>query len=90
MFRPSSVGHHQVISIIRGNYTIYDTLCNVKPLVFNEISFSSIKSYYNTFFKIPSKSTLVKFYKYFIKFTVLNILKKICYNNILQMKTRSR
>jgi hypothetical protein len=48
MLRPSSLGH-QIISIIRGNYTVYDTICNVKPLVFNEISFSSVKCYYNIF-----------------------------------------
>ena len=30
MFRPSSIGHHQVISLYRGNYTIY-----VKKLIPN-------------------------------------------------------
>jgi len=29
MFRPSSLGH-QVISLYRGNYTIYDTICEIK------------------------------------------------------------
>jgi hypothetical protein len=45
MFRHSLLGHHQVISLNRGNYTI----CYIKPLILNEISFSSIKSYYNIF-----------------------------------------
>jgi len=39
MFRPSFLGHHQVVSLIQGNYTIRD----IKSLLFNEISFSSIK-----------------------------------------------
>jgi len=29
MFRPSSLGHHQVISLYRGDYTIYDTMCEI-------------------------------------------------------------
>jgi len=32
-------GHHQVVYLIQGNYT----MCDIKSLVFNEISFSSIK-----------------------------------------------
>jgi len=39
MFRPSFLGHHQVVCLIQGHYTI----CDIKSLVFNEISFSSIK-----------------------------------------------
>jgi hypothetical protein len=38
MFRPSFLDHHQVVCPIQGNYTI----CDIKSLVFNEISFSSI------------------------------------------------
>jgi len=34
MFRPSSLGHHQVISLYRGNYTIYDTIFDIKSLLF--------------------------------------------------------
>jgi hypothetical protein len=45
-YRPSSLGHHQVVSIIRRNYTICDKMCNVESLVSNEILFSSIKYYY--------------------------------------------
>ena len=26
MFRPSSLGHHQVVILIRGNHTIYNTI----------------------------------------------------------------
>jgi hypothetical protein len=40
MFRPSFQGHHEVLCFIQGNYII----CNIKSLVFNEISFPSIKS----------------------------------------------
>ena len=32
MFRPSSLGHHQVISLYRGNYTVYDRICELKSL----------------------------------------------------------
>jgi len=39
MFRLSLLGRHQVISLYRGNYTIYDTMCEIKSLLFNEISF---------------------------------------------------
>jgi hypothetical protein len=39
MFRLSSLGHHQVISVYRGNCTIYDTIPKIKSLLFNEISF---------------------------------------------------
>jgi len=39
MFRLSSLGHHQVISRYRGNCTIYDTVCEIKSLLLNEVSF---------------------------------------------------
>jgi len=39
MFRLYSLGRHQVISLYRGNYTIYDTICGIKSLLFNEILF---------------------------------------------------
>jgi hypothetical protein len=39
MFRFSSLSHRQVISPYRGNCTIYDTVCEIKPLLFNEFSF---------------------------------------------------
>jgi len=29
MFRPSSLGHHQVISLYRGKCTIYDVMCEI-------------------------------------------------------------
>ena len=37
MFRPSFLGHHQVVCFIRGNYAI----CDTKSLVFNEISLNT-------------------------------------------------
>jgi hypothetical protein len=40
VFRPSLLGHHQVVGFNQGDYTIWD----IKSLIFNEISFSSIKS----------------------------------------------
>ena len=36
MFRPTSLGHHQVISIYRRNYTIYDTTFEIKSLLFEQ------------------------------------------------------
>jgi len=45
MFRLSSLGHRQVVSHNLGNYTIYDTVCELS-LLFNDILFLSIKSYY--------------------------------------------
>jgi len=39
MFRPSSLGHHQAISLYPGNCTIYDRVCEIKSLLFNEVSF---------------------------------------------------
>ena len=41
MFRPSSLVHHPVISLYRGNYAIYDTKRGIKPLLFNEISLNN-------------------------------------------------
>jgi hypothetical protein len=42
MFRPSFLDHHQVVYLIQGNYTI----CDIKSLVFNEISSSSINFFF--------------------------------------------
>jgi hypothetical protein len=39
MFRPFSLGHNPFISLYLGNYKIYDTICGIKSLFFNEISF---------------------------------------------------
>ena len=39
MFQPSSLDHHQVTSLYLGNYTIYETIREIKSLLFNEISF---------------------------------------------------
>ena len=47
MFRPFTLGHHQVVSLNRGNHTMCDTICGIRSLLFNEISFLSIKYYYN-------------------------------------------
>jgi len=47
MFRPFTLGHHQIVSLNRGNHTTYDTKRGIRSLLFNEISFLSIKSYYN-------------------------------------------
>jgi hypothetical protein len=44
MFRPFSLGHHQVISLSRGNYIMYDIMCDIKLLVINEISFFVYKT----------------------------------------------
>jgi hypothetical protein len=38
MFRPSLLGHHQFVSLNQGKSTIRD----IKSLIFNEISFSSV------------------------------------------------
>jgi hypothetical protein len=35
------LGHHQVVSFIQGNYTI----CDIKSLIFNMVSFSCIKPF---------------------------------------------
>jgi len=44
LFRLSSLGHHQVVNLYRGNYTIYGMVQYVKLfLLFDEISFLSIK-----------------------------------------------
>jgi len=39
MFRPSSLGHHHGMRLYRGNYTIYDTMCEIKSLLFNEVCY---------------------------------------------------
>jgi len=39
VFWLSLLGHHQVIRLYRGNYTIYDTIYEIKSLLFNEILF---------------------------------------------------
>jgi hypothetical protein len=39
MFRLSSLGHHHFISFYPENYTIYDTIYEIKSFLFNEISF---------------------------------------------------
>jgi hypothetical protein len=36
------LGHHQFVSLIQGNYT----MCDIKSLILNEISFSSIQCLY--------------------------------------------
>jgi len=33
MFRLSSLGHHQVVSLYRGNYTMYDMMQYVKFII---------------------------------------------------------
>jgi len=47
MFRPVTLGHRQVVSLNRGNHTMYDKICGIRSLLFNESSLLSIKSYYN-------------------------------------------
>jgi hypothetical protein len=66
MFRPLFLGHYQVVSLIQGNCAI----CDIELLIFNEISFSSIKSYcilYHLFFKISN----VKYIKVYIYICLL-------------------
>ena len=50
MFRPSTLGHHQVTSLNRGNHTMYDTICGNMSLLFIEISFFVYKNLIITFF----------------------------------------
>jgi len=52
MFRPCSLNHNQVISLYRGNYTMYDTICEIKSLLFNEISFFVYKNLIITNFSL--------------------------------------
>jgi len=40
MFRPSFLGRQQVVYLIQEN----NTVCDIKPLVFNEMLFSLMKS----------------------------------------------
>ena len=54
MFRPYFLGHHQVLYLIEGNYTI----CDIRSLVFKEISFSSVKS---LSFKILNQVNLITY-----------------------------
>ena len=41
MFRPFTLGHHQVISFDQGNYTMNNTICGIRSLLFNEISLNN-------------------------------------------------
>lgn len=47
MFRLSSLGHHQVVSLYRGNYAIYDdTIRKIKSLFFSSsyLSFVTVSN----------------------------------------------
>jgi len=44
MFRLSSLGHHQVVSLYRGNYTMYGMIQYVELLLFNETSLNDNKA----------------------------------------------
>ena len=65
MFRLSSLGHHQVVSNYRGNYTIYGMMqyLNIKIIMIHRDLVLSIKASKNVFFFLSTLSNvkIVKF-----------------------------
>jgi len=55
MFRLSSLGHHHVVILYRGNYTMYDMIQYVEILLFNDILLNTNKAL-NYKFQIESTS----------------------------------
>jgi len=68
MFRLSSLGHRQVVSHYRGNYTIYEMILyvNIKIIMIQRDLVLSIKAFNNMFFFL-STLNIVKIIKFVIK-----------------------